>query len=100
MTPVNRLIVIIAGKIAGEVTRSENGRISFKYTDAYSGTPLSVSMPISNRLYSGKIPPLCIWPVTVSKRSTNTSVCVWPMPADCLAQMSNTSCLKTSQRLS
>lgn len=30
MTPVNRLIVIIAGKIAGEVTRSENGRISFK----------------------------------------------------------------------
>ena len=55
MTPVNRLIVIIAGKIAGEVTRSENGRISFKYTDAYNGTPLSVSMPISNRLYADKI---------------------------------------------
>ena len=55
MTPVNRLVVIIAGKIAGEVTRSENGRISFKYTDAYNGTPLSVSMPISNRLYADKI---------------------------------------------
>lgn len=55
MTPVNRLTVIIAGQIAGEVTRSENGRINFKYTDAYSGTPLSVTMPISNRLYSDKI---------------------------------------------
>ena len=34
MTPVNRLTVIIAGEIAGEVTRSENGRINFKYTAA------------------------------------------------------------------
>lgn len=222
MTPVNRLTVIIAGQIAGEVTRSENGRINFKYTDDYSGTPLSVSMPISNRLYSDKIVrpyvygllpddktmraniarqfevrasnPLdllsCIgldcpgavqfceagaleqalgrpgqlvpvddaaianrlrnlrvaeegswigreerwslggnqgkfalcrqatfgvnaegpqpqrtfskmgWPATVSKRSTNTSACVWPMPAVCLAQMSITGCLKTNRRLS
>ena len=222
MTPVNRLTVIIAGQIAGEATRSENGRINFKYTDDYSGTPLSVSMPISNRLYSDRIVrpyvygllpddktmraniarqvevrasnPLdllsCIgldcpgavqfceadaleqalgrpgqlvpvddaaianrlrnlrvaerapglgaksaghsgatrvnspfagkatfgvsaeglqpqrtfskmgWPVTVSKRSTNTSACIWPMLAVCLAQMSITGCLKTNRRLS
>lgn len=37
--------VLIEGRLAGELTRLPGGRLSFRYEDGYTGTPLSVSMP-------------------------------------------------------
>lgn len=48
------LIVLISGVPAGEVRLSSSGALSFRYDDAYQGTPLSLSMPVSNRVYPQK----------------------------------------------
>ena len=45
------LFVIIEGVPAGILRQDSSGRIFFRYTDAYRGTPLSLSLPIANREY-------------------------------------------------
>ena len=54
MTATDRLCVLIAGKVAGEAAQSDNGKLTFTYEDGYSGIPLSLSMPVSNRVFSDK----------------------------------------------
>lgn len=49
------LCVIIAGKFAGRVEQHADGSLSFSYDASYSGPPLSLSMPVSNRSYGDKI---------------------------------------------
>lgn len=49
------LSVIIAGIPAGIVHLSDTGTISFRYLEGYAGTPLSLSMPVSNRTYPQKV---------------------------------------------
>lgn len=51
MTATDRLCVLIAGKVAGEAAQSDNGKLTFTYEDGYSGIPLSLSMPVSNRVF-------------------------------------------------
>ncbi len=55
MAPVERLYVLVCGCIAGEVARSADGSLSFRYSDGYEGAPLSLSMPVSNRVYPDKV---------------------------------------------
>lgn len=45
------LRVIVAGVPAGTLSQDERGMVSFRYDDSYSGVPLSLSMPVSNRTY-------------------------------------------------
>ena len=49
------LVVAIQQEIAGTVRQHENGTLSFAYLPAYQGTPLSLSMPLSNQEYGDKI---------------------------------------------
>lgn len=49
------LNVAIAGKVAGHVEQRADGSLSFSYAADYSGPPLSLSMPISNRAYGDKV---------------------------------------------
>lgn len=43
--------VIICGAVAGTAWLDEHGRCHFRYDDTYAGTPLSISMPVSNRTF-------------------------------------------------
>lgn len=45
------LRVLIAGTPAGTVHQDERGLMSFVYDEGYQGPPLSLSMPVSNRVY-------------------------------------------------
>ncbi len=49
------LTVIIKGIPAGTVRQHRNGELSFSYAADYRGTPLSVSMPLSNADYGDKV---------------------------------------------
>ena len=49
------LHVILAGTPAGLLYREESGLLSFEYHPTYSGVPLSVSMPVSNRTYKDRV---------------------------------------------
>ncbi len=51
----NHLAVYIAGVRAGTLRQGESGELSFSYDAGYSGIPLSLAMPISNRTYGDKI---------------------------------------------
>ena len=48
------LKVLLAGRVAGVLTQSEGGKLSFEYEHDYRGLPLSLSMPVSNRVYGDK----------------------------------------------
>lgn len=48
------LTVIIAGQVAGHVEQHESGQLTFAYKPDYQGAPLSISMPIGNRVYGDK----------------------------------------------
>lgn len=48
------LSVAIAGRLAGRVDQRADGSLSFSYDAGYSGPPLSLSMPVSNRSYGDK----------------------------------------------
>lgn len=48
------LAVLITGTLAGKVRMSNEGVLSFQYENDYEGTPLSLSMPVSNRIYPQK----------------------------------------------
>lgn len=48
------LNVFIAGNLAGTLTQDIQGQLAFFYAGGYSGPPLSVSMPVSNRTYRDK----------------------------------------------
>lgn len=48
---VSSLKVIICGAVAGTAWLDEHGRCHFRYDDTYAGTPLSISMPVSNRTF-------------------------------------------------
>lgn len=50
----NTLNVIVAGRLAGCVYQRANGTLTFIYDSGYSGPPLSLSMPVSNRAYGDK----------------------------------------------
>lgn len=46
------LKIIVSGTVAGTLLQNEAGLMSFRYDESYRGTPLSLSMPVSNRIYS------------------------------------------------
>ena len=48
---VVHLNVLICGRPAGILAQDERGLMSFSYHDGYEGIPLSLSMPVSNRVY-------------------------------------------------
>lgn len=48
------MTVAISGIPCGLLTQHENGRLEFSYHDSYMGTPISLSMPLSNRSYDDK----------------------------------------------
>ena len=41
------LLLFISGALAGHVLQDANGVLSFAYEPAYSGPPVSLSMPIA-----------------------------------------------------
>lgn len=45
------LAVLICGQLAGMLWQDEAGLFGFSYEPRYSGAPLSISMPVSNRSY-------------------------------------------------
>ena len=45
------LRVLLDGRVAGTLHQDEHGLMSFCYDDSYRGAPLSLSMPLSNRVY-------------------------------------------------
>lgn len=45
------LFVIIEGMPAGILRQGSTGQIYFRYADGYRGTPLSLSLPVTNREY-------------------------------------------------
>lgn len=45
------LSVIICGRVAGTLRQDSRGLMSFSYSGDYSGAPLSLSMPVSNRVF-------------------------------------------------
>ncbi len=49
------LCVVITGVPAGVLALDDCGALSFRYRDGFRGTPLSLSMPVSNRVYPQKI---------------------------------------------
>ena len=50
----SELAVIIAGQVAGTVVQGHSGQLSFSYDASYGGIPLSLSMPVGNRIYGDK----------------------------------------------
>lgn len=48
------LKVLLAGRVAGTLKQRESGKLSFEYEHDYQGPPLSLSMPVSNRVYGDK----------------------------------------------
>lgn len=48
------LRVLICGKPAGTLWQDEEGVMSFRYDSGYDGAPLSMSIPLSNRVYLQK----------------------------------------------
>lgn len=48
------LKVLLAGRVAGTLKQRESGKLSFEYEHDYQGLPLSLSMPVSNRIYEDK----------------------------------------------
>lgn len=53
--------VLINGIFVGTVSQDQNGSLSFAYDASYEGIPLSLSMPVSNKVYGDKVvrPFLC-----------------------------------------
>lgn len=49
------LRVLISGVPAGVLMQDASGVAKFRYDAAYSGTPLSITMPISNRVYGPEV---------------------------------------------
>ncbi len=46
-----QLEALLAGRVAGTLLQSDDGRLTFLYNESYSGAPLSTAMPVSNRTY-------------------------------------------------
>lgn len=49
------LAVYIAGLRAGELRQRDSGQLTFSYDIGYSGIPLSLSMPVTNRSFGDKV---------------------------------------------
>lgn len=49
------LRVAIAGREVGTLWQDEAGRAFFRYDEEYGGVPLSLSMPLSNRIYDQRV---------------------------------------------
>lgn len=49
------LKAIVGGAVAGTLLQNEAGLMSFRYDESYQGAPLSLSMPVSNRIYSQNV---------------------------------------------
>lgn len=56
MSPARRknLEVLIAGEVAGNLSLSKEGELSFSYASNYAGPDLSIAMPFSDTPYGGK----------------------------------------------
>lgn len=54
-TTATELRVIICGHEAGTLRQSDSGALSFQYDSDYQGIPLSLAMPVSNRVYPQRI---------------------------------------------
>lgn len=52
---MRELKVLIADQVAGTLTEDINGSLSFSYDSSYVGVPLSLSMPVSNRVFPDKM---------------------------------------------
>lgn len=50
-----RLELLIGGVAAGIVEQREAGELTFSYHEDYEGCPLSLNMPVSNRVYGDKL---------------------------------------------
>lgn len=48
------LKALLAGRVAGTLSQSDGGALSFEYERDYAGPPLSLSMPVSNRVFVDK----------------------------------------------
>lgn len=48
------LKVLLAGRVAGTLSQSDSSALSFEYERDYVGLPLSLSMPVSNRVFVDK----------------------------------------------
>jgi serine/threonine-protein kinase HipA len=61
----DRLVVLIGDRVAGEVTRTGGGTLSFTYDDAYRSlpepTPLSLSMPVQIRHHTDQTVTPWLW---------------------------------------
>ena len=49
------LFCIIGGVPAGLLWQDASGLVFYRYADGYQGAPLSLSMPVSNRIYGQKV---------------------------------------------
>ena len=74
MTTTKTLIVLIAGKTAGRVTCGDNGKLSFSYDDCYAGAPLSLSMPVSNRVFSDRAIRPYLWGLLPDDKAVRSSI--------------------------
>lgn len=52
---VTELRVIICGNEAGTLHQSSSGTLGFQYDSGYQGIPLSLAMPVSNRVYPQRV---------------------------------------------
>jgi HipA-like protein len=43
---MGELIVQLAGRRAGRLTRKDNGNLQFRYDEGYAGPPVSYAMPV------------------------------------------------------
>lgn len=45
------LSCLVKGALAGQLVQDEAGLVSFVYSPTYAGPPLSLSLPVSNRIF-------------------------------------------------
>lgn len=55
MMAIKRLAILLAGKSLGNLEQSSGGDLSIAYEPDYAGAPLSLSMPVGNRVYGDKV---------------------------------------------
>lgn len=55
------LDVLIAGAHAGTLSQVESGSLAFEYDKTYRGAPLSLSMPLSTRIYRDRVVRSYVW---------------------------------------
>ena len=68
------LLVFICGCRAGSIEQSNDGLLGFRYDPDYSGIPLSLSMPVSNRTFPHKVVQPFLFGLLPDDRSVRRSI--------------------------